>query len=400
MSNTIYTPQFKHHVLTTYVESRPRPSLRSLARRFNIKGGDKCIRSWLSDWDGTVQSLERKAGQGRHRILNTTQVKQLITTPIITSNRLPEPIHYQSLYHTIPRKMHRQISPRTIRRYGHDEGRINIKRTIKRKDVECTLQHNISHLMLAFLSRTTINNCSTFFFVCVLVSPKLCDDIAKFRRWCQNISNRKLLFLDESHIRISEAPTTTLVAPGESAHVVVDDNTKYAARYDIIICINGERALPCIIYSPSDRKRLKVDGIRAFMVEQFIDDILAQAVGALDEYPLYLIIDNSPAHNRERMLEAFRDRGCQDLKDIIFMPPNASKRLSPLDNGFIHEWKERVRQQGRMKPNTIIQHMHNQLHQIPAKHIHNFYRHCALTDGTDAYYDCPAPHRHRHQPSS
>jgi hypothetical protein len=234
----------------------------------------------------------------------------------------------------------------------------------------------------------------------VLVSVKLCDDIAKFRRWCQKISNKKLLFLDESNLRISESSSTTLVAPGESAYVVVDDNTKYAARYDIIICINGQRVLPCIIYSPSDRKRLKVDGIRGAMVERFIDDILAQAVGALDEYPLYLIIDNSPAHHRERMLQAFRDRGCQDLVDIIFMPPNAAKRLSPLDNGFIHEWKERVRQQGRMKPDNIIQHMHNQLHQIPSDHIHNFYGHSGLTDGSDPYMDCPAPSRHHHQPST
>jgi len=169
-------------------------------------------------------------------------------------------------------------------------------------------------------------------------------------------------------------------------------------RYDIIICINGERALPCIIYSPEDRKRLKVDGIRKEMMNRFIDDILAQAVGALDEYPLYLILDNSNVHNKEEMMQAFRDRGCQDLKDIIFMPPNAAKRLSPLDNGFIHEWKERARQQGRMKKNNIIQHMHNQLHQIPSDHIHNFYRHCGLTCRTDPYADCPLPPRHRHHP--
>ena len=136
--NISYTPQFKHHVLTTYYESRPRPSIRGLARRFNIKGGHVVVRQWIRDWDGTVQSLERKAGQGRPRILNTTQVKQLIGKKIIENNRAPSPIHYAELYDTIPRKIGRQISPRTIRRYGHDAGRIKVKRTIKRKPIECT----------------------------------------------------------------------------------------------------------------------------------------------------------------------------------------------------------------------------------------------------------------------
>lgn len=233
------------------------------------------------------------------------------------------------------------------------------------------------------------------FFV-LKVSSDFCNDIAEFRRWAQRISNRKLLVMDESHMRIGEVTATTVVMPGESAYVVVDDNTSYAQRYDIIITINGERAFPCIIYTPEDRKRLKVDGIRAEMLIKFIDDILAQSVAALDEWPVYLLLDRSNIHQKERMMEAFRDRGCQNLVDIKFMPAKAAKRLSPLDNGFIHEWKERVRKRGPTSKNNIGQLMHDELHQIPANHIANYYRHSGLSGGSDPYADCTNPQRHHH----
>jgi hypothetical protein len=65
---------------------------------------------------------------------------------------------------------------------------------------------------------------------------------------------------------------------------------------------------------------------------KYIQDILAQACGALDRYPLYLVLDKSTIHNKEEMLEAFHDNGCQELVDILKMPTQAPKRMSPQDN--------------------------------------------------------------------
>jgi hypothetical protein len=97
--------------------------------------------------------------------------------------------------------------------------------------------------------------------------------------------------------------------------------------------------LPAIVYGPGERKEWGADGIRTDMVISFIDSILAQAVRALDRYPLYLLLDRASCHNTEQMMQAFRDRGCGELVAIKKYPAKSAKRISPLDNNFIHEWK-------------------------------------------------------------
>ena len=64
----------------------------------------------------------------------------------------------------------------------------------------------------------------------------------------------------------------------------------------IALC-NGEQVLPTVIYTPKERFRLSVKGITKKMLESAVDSILAQAVGAIDDYPLYLVVDKACIHN-------------------------------------------------------------------------------------------------------
>ncbi len=66
------------------------------------------------------------------------------------------------------------------------------------------------------------------------MSDTSCDSIAKLRRKLQRVSNKKIIFLDETHIKINEVPRRTLLAPGEKPYVIVTDSSSYAARYDMI----------------------------------------------------------------------------------------------------------------------------------------------------------------------
>jgi hypothetical protein len=47
------------------------------------------------------------------------------------------------------------------------------------------------------------------------------------------------------------------------------------------------------------------------MLEQAVESILAQAIGALDKYPVYLVIDKASIHQQD-ILQIFHesDRGC------------------------------------------------------------------------------------------
>ena len=229
------------------------------------------------------------------------------------------------------------------------------------------------------------------------MSPDLCDQIADLRRKLQRIDKRRLLFLDEVALRLSAAPTSTIVLPGEQAWVVATETSAYAARYDMIAVCTADRVLLPKIFSPKERADAEARGINGSMLLQFIDDVLAQAVEGLDRYPLTLVLDRAPIHlNLDAIRQAFHDRGSQSIKDILLMPPNAAKRLSPLDNALFHDWKELCRKEAQSTPltkKTIEGVMSAAWEKMnPGPH----YLHCGLTRSKDPYFDCPAPAKHKH----
>lgn len=228
------------------------------------------------------------------------------------------------------------------------------------------------------------------------VSKEFCEEMACFRRKAKRMSKAKLLFLDETYLRIGESNHHSLRIPGEKSYVVVEDTSMYAARYDMIACCSAERVLPPIIFSPEDRKERGVQGVRSEMVIQYIDSVLAQAVGALDQYPILLVCDQSTAHNAANMLQAFHDRGCQDVVDVVFMPAQGAKRLSPLDNGIFGWWKEQCRAHTSITSRNIIHVMSSAWNRITSRQLMSCYEHCALTHERDEYFDCPSPLSHCH----
>lgn len=231
------------------------------------------------------------------------------------------------------------------------------------------------------------------------VSAGHCDAIAESRRKLQRLGLKHVLFLDETHLRVSEAPRTTLVASGEQPFVIVEDTTAYAARYDMIACCTADRVLPPIIWSPADRKDMKVKGINKKMLLDYIQDTLAQACSALDEYPLYLVMDKARIHNISHILEAFHEAHCQEMKEIILLPTQAAKRMSPLDNALFHDWKEACRKEPLLTDRTITRVMSDAWNNISPRQIRAYYKHCLITGRTDVYADCPAPDNHHHDAS-
>jgi hypothetical protein len=231
----------------------------------------------------------------------------------------------------------------------------------------------------------------------MLVTKQACIDIEKLRAKLRRIPKKNIIFMDETYFRLSDAPHSTLVFPGESEYVEVEQNSHYAARYDMITFISGEKVFPPIIYSPEDRKALKVDGIRGWMINDFITDYLARASAALDQYPLYLLCDKSNAHNLEEMKESFELGLCFEIVDISKLPTQAAKRVSPLDNGIYADWKKRCRSHYPITKKNIKQIMSDEWEKTTAKQIKKCYKHCGLTNTHNPYFDCPAPSSHKHQ---
>jgi hypothetical protein len=227
------------------------------------------------------------------------------------------------------------------------------------------------------------------------VSAAQCEAIAKARRKLQRISPSRILFLDETAVRISEAPGRTLVLPGEEPIIEATDTSSCARRYDMIACCTGKEVLLPKIFTPKERASADVRGINKAMLQQFIDDSLAQAVEGLDRYPLILVLDKAPTHTGD-LLQSFHDRSSYSITEVALMPTASAKRLSPLDNSLFHDWKERVRKRAPLTDSNITQVMADEWNALPPELLRAHYKHSGLTRGTDVYFDCPAPAVHKH----
>lgn len=225
------------------------------------------------------------------------------------------------------------------------------------------------------------------------MSAEQCEKIAEVRRKIKRIGIDHILFLDETHKREGDVETSTIVLPGEPSSILSSCLSTYAPRYDMIACISGTTTLPPIIYQPSERQR----GVNQEMLLEHIRNLLAQAAGALDVYPLLLFLDKSTIHSEEKILQEFHDWGCQSLTEVIKIPTASAKRLSPLDNSLFNIWRQRVLDLGPLTRRNIKQRMSDAWNTITEEDIRKQYRHCGLMRGQDVYFDCPFPSIHNHR---
>jgi hypothetical protein len=224
------------------------------------------------------------------------------------------------------------------------------------------------------------------------VSADACEQIAAVRRKLQRIGTQHVLFLDETHKREGDVDAYTIVLPGQSPYMETSSTSSYARRFDMIACCSGATTLPPIIYSPSERDK----GVTRAMLLSYINDLLAQSAGALDVYPLILLVDKAPIHTEAEMLQEFHDNGCQELTEVIRIPAASAKRLSPLDNSLFNVWRQRVLADGPLTLKNIKRRMSAAWESITKADIQAQYKHCGLMRHTDVYFDCPCPAQHRH----
>jgi hypothetical protein len=224
------------------------------------------------------------------------------------------------------------------------------------------------------------------------VSSDMCDQIAKVRRKLQRIGTGHILFLDETLKREGDVDSYSIFLPGQPPYIGSSSTSAYAARFDMIACCSGHSILPPVIYSPKERQR----GIDTGMLLEHIRNLLAQAAGALDQYPLLLVLDRATIHNEEKIMQEFQDWGCQELTQVIKMPTDAAKRLSPLDNSLFNLWRQRVLADGPLTRRNIKQRMSDAWNTITAKEIRAQYKYCGLLRHQDVYFDCPDPASHKH----
>lgn len=124
----LYTPQFKHKVLEEYHRGVYGCGFKSLAKRFKIVGGHKLIMSWYSQWNGTVDSLYQRSRGHRTRTMTQQEVQKYIVDFVKSMNSQRARVTYKMVQAHVKSSLKREVSIRTIRRYGKECG-IRWKRT-------------------------------------------------------------------------------------------------------------------------------------------------------------------------------------------------------------------------------------------------------------------------------
>jgi transposase len=122
----------KYHILLEYRPRSPTHSFAALAARHNVKGGKQTLYRWHRQWDGTARSLQRKEVSGRPRILSRAQVSRHVRAPILAANRAHRTVHYTNLLPSVLRRTGKQLTLRTLQRYGKEELGARQKHTRKR----------------------------------------------------------------------------------------------------------------------------------------------------------------------------------------------------------------------------------------------------------------------------
>ena len=79
------------------------------------------MRRWHMQWDGTAASLQHKEGAGRPRALSRREVQQHVRSPILRANRAHKAVHYPAVADTVRQRTGKEVSLRTVRRYGKEE---------------------------------------------------------------------------------------------------------------------------------------------------------------------------------------------------------------------------------------------------------------------------------------
>lgn len=134
-----YTSVFKYNVLQEYRPEVYGCGFKSLAKRFKIKGGHKLIMHWYRQWDGTVQSLNRRSKGGRPRTITKNEVKDYVLDFVRMMNSQFKPVNYRMIQSNIEASLKKKVPLSTIQRYGKKECGLTWRKTheLSSRDSKC-----------------------------------------------------------------------------------------------------------------------------------------------------------------------------------------------------------------------------------------------------------------------
>ena len=123
------------------------------------------------------------------------------------------------------------------------------------------------------------------------------------------------------------------------------------------------------------------------MVKKYLKNKLAPQIQAMEARKVIVCMDKGLAFKEEEAKEQLRLGGAHNVDKILILPTNTAKYVSPLDNTLWHSLKERVRARKPKSEAATARIINEEFMGISNTDIHNYYRNCKLTRGSDPSED-------------
>ncbi len=137
MEKRYFTADQKQLILEQYSPRDRIHSFSALAQQFRVAGGKGTVQRWYKHWNGTVESLQHRKRSGRPSVLKKEERRRHVLQPIQRRNRSHHPILYPELLSRVVTNSGRQLSLRTLRRYGKKDEGIKYRRTMATTVNQC-----------------------------------------------------------------------------------------------------------------------------------------------------------------------------------------------------------------------------------------------------------------------
>ena len=205
--------------------------------------------------------------------------------------------------------------------------------------------------------------------------------VVSVRRKLRRVAKNKITFIGETQMKENTHSLTTLALAGDTGKVVVSKPESFAGRVDFIAAANAEQTFPLAIFTPKERQKYGCCGITKAMFNDFLETKLAPAICDLDEEDLLIVIDRARVHNVKEIDAILDNNGCDNVKEIILLPRETAKHVSPLDNALFHDFKQGVRERLKNKEitfNKIKAAARREWGDFDSAALQAHYRHCRL----------------------
>jgi transposase len=364
----------KQQILEEYQPGVRGKGFLALAKRHSIESGPKTIRNWYQKWDGTKESLEKESGGDRRSILSDKEKKTHILG-FIAKRAKKDPADYREVQENVESKTGKQMAIKSIRRIGKELG-VTSKKTKRKTPIEGKF---FDGYLVHF----------------VLDSKDYGEWVAQFRRKCQRVAKNRLVFIDGTGMRAEPRKLKGLAPKGKAAVTKASKPEKYEPRVDMYGAISFTAPLACETVTSAERKtitntRTRKKGVKGYtksMLKNFLQKKLAAKIKKMKATQVIIGLDKGLHLKKEEVLESIRAGGAQNISDAWIFPTSTAKYVNPLDNSLWHSLKERVRARKPQSEDETAAAMKEEFMAMSEADIKGYYRHCALTQGSDPRKD-------------